>query len=247
MDEPAGEFHHFFKINSAYLQYHSGKSSLALVLLRLLDPLSTCSDRITIDNIPLHLIDRSILRSRLISIPQDTFFFPDGSSFKLNLDPDDTASHAESQAVLEEVGLWNLINDRGGLDKPMKSEMLSQGQKQLFSLARAVLRVQARTRIASAETQTSDKGEKRKCGGILLLDEISSSVDGPTDVLMQAIIRREFAGYTILAIAHRLNTVLDFDRAIILEKGAIIACGPPRSLLGKDVPGVVHDDGEIVS
>jgi len=227
-----------------YLSYCSGKSSLALVLLRLLDPLPMCFDRITIDNIPIHLIDRSVLRSRLISIPQDTFFFPDGSSFKFNLDPYDTTSHAESQAALEEVGLWNLVHDRGGLDEPMKSEMLSQGQKQLFSLARAVLRARARARPVAERAETSEKGEKRTCGGILLLDEISSSVDHQTDVLMQAIIRKEFASYTILAIAHRVSTVLDFDRAIIMEKGAIIAYGPPKSLLGQDVSEVVHEDAD---
>lgn len=69
-------------------------------------------------------------------------------------------------------------------------------------------------------------------GGVLLLDEISSSVDHDTEVLMHEIIGREFAAYTIVAVAHRLELLVDFvDRVVVLDKGCIVEEGRPRELL----------------
>ncbi|GKU01234.1 abc transporter [Fusarium langsethiae] len=198
----------------------SGKSTLILLLLRLLDPLHSCSTNIKIDNVNLHEIDRTTLRKRIICIPQDAVFLPDGSSIKANLDPYHAATDAEYFSVLDTVRLANFVNDKGSLNAGMSAEDLSAGQKQLFSLGRAILRRRVR-----------DRGEKKQ-GGLLLLDEVSSSVDRNTDREMQAIIRGEFENYTIIMVSHRLEMVMKyFDRVVVLDKGSVVEDGEPRELV----------------
>lgn len=147
-----------------------------MLLLHLLDPLPSCASSTFIDDIPLNTIDRSTLRQRIMAVPQDTVFFPDDTFFRVNLDPFATATDQECQAVLEIVNLWALACDRRGLVAGMVSDTLSQGQKQLFSLARAIVRRRVRER---------ELGEV--VGGVLILDEISSSVDVQTNRAMQEI------------------------------------------------------------
>ncbi|OJJ99191.1 hypothetical protein ASPACDRAFT_120323 [Aspergillus aculeatus ATCC 16872] len=139
----------------------SGKSTILLLLLRLLDPIrsprttttttNTNEDTaLTIDNIPLPSIDHATLRHRLIAVPQDAIFLPDGTaSFRTNLlapFPDKTTDPAECQTILERTGLWDVVTERGGLDASFTADALSHGQKQLWSLARAVLRRRVRAR-----------------------------------------------------------------------------------------------------
>ncbi|KAF4629796.1 hypothetical protein G7Y89_g8347 [Cudoniella acicularis] len=210
----------------------SGKSSTISLLLRLLDPLSSCSQNITIDDTPLHKIDRSTLRQRIIAVPQDPVFLPDGTSFMANLDPFTVSTESDCQAVLETVGLWSLIEQRGGLAKGLLSDTLSQGQKQLFSLARAILRRRIRARDFDADFGSSATGEKGG-SGILLLDEVSSSVDQDTDRAMQRIIKEEFESYTIVMVSHRLEMVMDFDTVFVMDKGSVVdsledCIGPKR-------------------
>jgi ABC-type multidrug transport system fused ATPase/permease subunit len=96
----------------------SGKSSFLALLLKLLDPLPSSDNNhyqgppILIDNIPLHRIHRATLRQRLIAVPQDSVFLPDGSSFRANLVPNNTATPAECQRVLEAVRLWGYVKGR---------------------------------------------------------------------------------------------------------------------------------------
>lgn len=85
----------------------SGKSSVIAFLLKLLEPLPSAVSIAVIDDIPLHLIDRTTLRQRIIAIPQEAVFLPDGSSFQENLDPSALSIQAECQAVLSVVGLWH--------------------------------------------------------------------------------------------------------------------------------------------
>jgi ATP-binding cassette subfamily C (CFTR/MRP) protein 1 len=207
----------------------SGKSSIILLLLRLLDPISSYSHTMTIDGIHLDKIDRQTLRERIIAVPQDTVFLPDGSSVMANLDPLNTCDEAECHAVLKTVGLWKFIEERGGLSEGFSADTLSQGQKQLFSLARAVLR--RRTRVRDYEKDfgatTSDQGR----GGILLLDEVSSSVDQDTDRAMQKVIQEEFESYTIIMVSHRLDLVMDFDTVVVMERGSVVESGNPRTLV----------------
>ncbi|KAI0391240.1 P-loop containing nucleoside triphosphate hydrolase protein [Xylariaceae sp. FL0594] len=197
----------------------SGKSSMLALILKLLDPTSETSANLSIDDVPLCLVDRNTLRLRLIAMPQDAVFLPDGSTFQQNLDPLDVASTEECQAALHTVGLWPAIQERGGLPGSMKSDTLSQGQRQLFSLARVVLR----RRIRARDNAGCD-------GGILLLDEVTSSVDRETERAIQTIIRDEFRGYTILAVSHRLQFIMDYDRVVVMDKGKVVEVGNPRVL-----------------
>lgn len=199
----------------------SGKSSTILLLLRLLEPIPSSSGSIQIDGLALHEIDRQSLRQRIIAVPQDAVFLPEGCSFQANLDPFNASSEIEGRSVLETVGLWAFVSDRGGLAASMSSETLSQGQKQLFSLARAILRRRTKARGFAGE-------EGR---GILLLDEVSSSVDQETHRKMQKIIHDEFQGYTIIMVSHRLDVVLDCDMVIVMDSGAIIETGSPQALI----------------
>ncbi|KAF4481557.1 ABC transporter FUM19 [Colletotrichum fructicola Nara gc5] len=232
----------------------SGKSSLVLLLLRLLDPVSSCLGDISIDGFSLYTIDRATLRQRVIAVPQDPVFFPDGVSFRINLDPFTIATDEECQAVLETVRLWGLVSDQGGLGASMNADALSIGQKQLFSLARAVLRKRVRMRefLASAGIEyvdtarsiigkddielrpTSDTLRESNFGGLLILDEFSSSVDVETEKQMQQILWSEFKSYSILMISHRLDMVMNFDRVVVLDSGKVVEQGIPQELVQKE-------------
>lgn len=173
-----------------------------------------------IDDLPLQTIDRNVLRSRVIALPQDTFLLPDGNSYHANLDPCGEASPNDCEAVLDKVGLWALIKERGGLNEPMKADSLSQGQKKLFGIASAVLRARVRANRRLSHDMANENGSS-KLGGILLLDEVATSVDSETGDLIQRIIRQEFEGYTVISVTHSEHSVRDFDRMIVMEGGII--------------------------
>lgn len=120
-----------------------------LALLRLLDP---SSGGITIDSLPLTSIPRETLRNRIIAISQDQFVIP--GTIRENVDPLGASSTEDIVEAFSAVGLMETVEARGGLDVTFEEDMLSQGQKQLFFLARAVLRKYA--------------------GNIVLLDEATS-------------------------------------------------------------------------
>jgi ATP-binding cassette subfamily C (CFTR/MRP) protein 1 len=168
------------------------------------------SGTIIIDGIDLEVVPREIIRSRLVTIPQEPFIL--SGSVRLNADPTFTSSDALIIAALTKVGLWSILSERGGLDAEMTASPLSQGEQQIFCLARAMLRTGGR---------------------ILVLDEATSNVDAETDQLMQRLIREEFAGYTIITVAHRLDTILDSDRIIVLDSGTVVEIGTPAELLAR--------------
>ena len=231
-----------------------------LSILRLIE---LDSGSIAIDGIDLSSVPRETIRSRLIAIPQETFTLND--SVRLNADPTGTKSDEEIIAVLEKVQLWDVLKSRvegnakkspsssgsatpadgqdpnvengaaatADVDGPadpletlLKSSPLSHGQFQLFGLARALLLKQR--------------------SSILILDEATSNVDAETDALMQRIIREEFAGHTILTIAHRLDTIRDADLVVVLSRGEVVEVGPPAELLQKQAPqaGGCGDDDD---
>jgi ATP-binding cassette, subfamily C (CFTR/MRP), member 1 len=186
---------------------HSGKSSLLSTFLRIID---NSSGTITVDGLDLSKIPREIIRSRIIAIPQDPFIL--SGSVRINADPTGAASDDLITAVLIKVGLWAILESRGGLDADMAVNPLSHGQQQIFCLARAMLR----------------RGSK-----ILVLDEATSNVDAETDGLMRKLIREEFAEWTIMTVAHRLDTILDSDRILVLDKGIVVENGSPEELIAK--------------
>ncbi|KAN0096080.1 putative ATP-binding cassette transporter [Hyaloscypha variabilis] len=186
----------------------SGKSSLTMTLLHLLE--FAPSSSILIDGVDIATIPRQVLRARLNAIPQDPFFLK--GSIRFNASPSNLHNDAQIIAALKKVELWALIEGRGGLDVELDAEFFSHGQRQLFCLARGVLRG----------------------GKVVLLDEVSSSVDLETDKLMQRVVKEEFRGATVVCIAHRLQTIVDFDRVVVMTYGEVVEVGEPRELLGKE-------------
>ncbi|OBT65097.1 hypothetical protein VE03_05221 [Pseudogymnoascus sp. 23342-1-I1] len=205
----------------------SGKSSLLAFLLKLLDPVPSSPGTAFIDSIPLHLVSRPALRQRIIAVPQDAVFLPDGSTFKENLDPVGISTVADCQAILVAVELWPFILERGGLDAEMSAGTMSAGQRQLMSLGRALLRRRVRSRNLGVGSADSE-------GGVLLLDEVSSSVDHETERVMLEVIKAEFKDYTVVAVSHRLEMIMDFDTVVVMDTGEIVEVGEPRALAGQD-------------
>lgn len=185
----------------------AGKSSLTVALFRLVEP---AVGSITIDGKDIAKMGLHDLRTKLTIIPQDPVLF--SGSLRMNLDPFSVAS---DEAVWKALELAHLKDYASSLESGLAHEVaeggenLSVGQRQLVCLARALLR-------------------KTK---VLILDEATAAVDLETDELIQSTIRSEFKGCTVLTIAHRLNTVMDYDRILVLDKGNIVEFDSPASLL----------------
>jgi len=185
----------------------SGKSSLSLSLFRLLEP---TSGKITIDK--LNLVDYGLhdIRSKLTIIPQDPVLF--SGTLRFNLDPLGLYSDLDIWRALESAHLKAHVSSLGsGLDHLVSEfgENFSVGQRQLICLARAILR-------------------KTK---ILILDEATASVDLETDTIVQKTIREIFNDCTIITIAHRLHTILDSDRILVLDNGRVKELDKPVKLI----------------
>jgi ATP-binding cassette subfamily C (CFTR/MRP) protein 1 len=189
----------------------SGKSTLISTILRLLD---INSGTILVDDIDLSTLPRDTIRSRFITIPQDAFLL--SGTLRFNLDPTHSLPDATIVESLENLGLWNLLASRGGLDIDIKSQPLSQGQNQILFLARAML----------------GKGGKER--GILILDEPTSNVDLETGQLIRRVIEKEFKGYTTIVISHRLDTIEECDMICVMDQGKMVAFDSPKKLLGED-------------
>ncbi|KAI1733387.1 ABC transporter [Xylaria scruposa] len=207
----------------------SGKSSIILLLLALLDPAVNCAQNLSIDGIPIHRINRAELRKRIIAVPQDPVFLPAGNTIKANLDPFDAASDEDCVAVLETVRLGSLLHEgaESGLRRGISADTLSAGQQRLFGLARAILRHRLRTRGNSI-------GEKEpNRGGLLLLDEVNFAADKETEKTTRRVLEQEFAMYTVIMVSHHLEMVVEMcQRVVVLENGMIVEIGDPRQLIG---------------
>uniref|UniRef100_A0A8V5G8F5 Uncharacterized protein n=1 Tax=Melopsittacus undulatus TaxID=13146 RepID=A0A8V5G8F5_MELUD len=190
----------------------AGKSSLTNCLFRVLE---AAGGMILIDEVDITTIGLHDLRRNLTIIPQDPVLFT--GTLRMNLDPFDQYTDEEVWKALELAHLKTFVQDLPGRLLYVVSEggeNLSVGQRQLVCLARALLR-------------------KAK---ILILDEATAAVDLETDHLIQTTIRSEFADCTVLTIAHRLHTIMDSDRVMVLQAGRIVEFDSPEELLRK--PGV---------
>lgn len=189
-----------------------GKSTLVQALLRLLEAeegMISIGGLGDIKSLPLQ-----DLRSQISVIVQTPLLFS-GVSVQDNLDPfrhhnlDEVRDALTSVAMMEAVdslpeGLCTIVAESG--------TNFSQGQRQLLCLARALLRK----------------------SNILILDEPTANVDSNTDSLLQKTIKEKFSHATIISVAHRINTVIDYDRILVLGKGNLLEYGAPKDLLSNE-------------
>uniref|UniRef100_A0A671V7K3 ABC-type glutathione-S-conjugate transporter n=1 Tax=Sparus aurata TaxID=8175 RepID=A0A671V7K3_SPAAU len=194
----------------------AGKSSLALGIFRILE---AAKGKIFIDGVDIkarpgfHYINCFLVMNNICCpLPQDPVLF--SGSLRMNLDPFDTYTDEEVWRSLELAHLKNFISnlpDKLNHECSEGGENLSLGQRQLVCLARALLR-------------------KTK---ILVLDEATAAVDLETDTLIQSTIRTQFEDCTVLTIAHRLNTIMDYTRVIVMDRGHIVEMESPANLIAQ--------------
>jgi ABC-type multidrug transport system fused ATPase/permease subunit len=180
----------------------SGKSTLALALLATTLPES---GRILIDNVDISTVDTQALRTRITFLAQEPVLFP--GTMRQNLDPLNEYSNEACETVLHKIcgrHKWTLEThiETGGRN-------MSQGQRQLVGLARALLRRSS----------------------IVIFDEATASIDTKTAVQIQQILREEMKESTVITIAHRLEAVRDADYCIVLGKGRVLEQGRAADML----------------
>ena len=188
----------------------AGKSTVFHLLLRFYDPLD---GTVSFDGVPLTKADPRDVRSHIALVPQDTVIFAASIADNIRFGrPDATdaevARAAELAAASEFItrlpqGLATPVGERG--------VTLSGGQRQRIAIARAILRE----------------------APLLLLDEATSSLDAESEKLVQTALARLMAGRTTLVIAHRLATVLECDRILVIDQGRIVEEGTHESLVAK--------------
>ncbi|KAH8355856.1 hypothetical protein KR200_006142, partial [Drosophila serrata] len=193
----------------------AGKSSLINALFRL----SYNEGSILIDKRDTNDMGLHDLRSKISIIPQESVLF--SGTMRYNLDPFDEYSDDKLWRSLEEVKLKDVVADLpNGLQSTITDggNNFSVGQRQLVCLARAILR------------------ENR----ILVMDEATANVDPQTDGLIQTTIRNKFKDCTVLTIAHRLHTIMDSDKVLVMDAGRAVEFGTPYELLTKTDSKVFH-------
>ncbi|CAO3570724.1 unnamed protein product [Mortierella alpina] len=196
----------------------AGKSSLIGALFRLVETdtgMPPHRGGISIDGIDISQIGMHDLREKMAIIPQEPFLFR--GTLRFNLDPTSQHQDADIWAALEAAELKRMVEGlEGGLDAVVddNGKNFSIGERQLLSLARAVLR---RSKI-------------------IVMDEATANVDLQSDRMIQKAIHSQFQGATVFTIAHRLNTVIgDYDRILVLDQGRVMEIGEPWELLNGPV------------
>jgi ATP-binding cassette subfamily C (CFTR/MRP) protein 4 len=184
----------------------AGKTSLISVLFRLFH----FEGSVVIDNVDTKSIPLRKLRSKITVIPQDPLLFL--GSLRKNLDPFGQYSDHQLWRALDEFELKEVVSNLpSGLESMVseKGSNFSVGQRQLLCLVRAML----------------------KESKIIVLDEATANVDLETDELIQSSIRKKFKNCTVLTIAHRVNTVIDSDKILVMDEGLVVEFGQPHQLL----------------
>uniref|UniRef100_A0A673Z6B5 ATP-binding cassette, sub-family C (CFTR/MRP), member 8 n=1 Tax=Salmo trutta TaxID=8032 RepID=A0A673Z6B5_SALTR len=188
----------------------SGKSSFSLAFFRMVDMFE---GRIIIDDIDIAKLPLQTLRSRFSIILQDPILF--SGTIRFNLDPERKATDDMLWEALDIAQLQPVVKTLpGGLDATVTEggENFSQGQRQLFCLARAFVRKSS----------------------ILIMDEATASIDMATESILQKVVMTAFADRTVVTIAHRVHTILKADLVIVMKRGLILEYDRPQALLEKE-------------
>ena len=201
----------FWVILTTFQRTGSGKSSLVQTLFRILE---AGEGTIQIGAIDISTLGLHKLRNAMAVIPQSPVLFS-GCTVRENLDPFCKYTSSKILKSLESVQMADAIQELPlGLETPVAEggSNFSAGQRQLLCLARAILL------------------ESR----ILILDEPTANVDTNTDKVLQQTLREVFSKATIISVAHRLDTVIDYDRILVLGRGKVLEYGSPQELLAME-------------
>ncbi|KAF0694611.1 Aste57867_14528 [Aphanomyces stellatus] len=194
----------------------AGKSSLMMTLFRINE---VATGTIKIDGVDIAAVGLKRLRSSLAIIPQNPVLFK--GTLRNYMDPFDEFTDEQLWVALRKVNLTTRVSsDDLKLLQPVEEngENFSVGERQMLCLARALLR-------------------KAK---VVVLDEATAAIDHDTDQLLQKVIRDEFSNSTVMTIAHRLDTVLDYDRIFVLDAGELVQSDSPRALFDR-ASGIFFD------
>lgn len=204
----------------------SGKSTLIGALLRLVD---VTGGQIRIDGLDILQVGLHDLRPKISVIPQTPFLFSE--TIRKNMDAFNQHTDIEIWAALDSVGLRPVIEKLAsstgqvGLDGLVEENgsNFSVGERQLVCLARAIL----------------------QRNSILIMDEATANVDMETDARVQQTIRQQFTQATVIMIAHRLQTIIDCDKVLVLRNGHVVEYEHPHLLLQKYNNGVFSSHGSM--
>lgn len=186
----------------------AGKTTIAKLIARFYDPVSGV---VSLDGVDLRDIEQAELRRHVVMVTQENFMFEGTVADNIRFGRP-SATDAEVRAAAEAVGADRFIDalpDGYATDVAKRGGRLSAGQRQLIAFARAFLADPA----------------------VLILDEATSSLDIPSERLVQRALVTVLADRTAVVIAHRLSTVLSSDRVLVLEHGRIVEDGPPNELI----------------
>ncbi|KNE58349.1 hypothetical protein AMAG_03933 [Allomyces macrogynus ATCC 38327] len=187
----------------------AGKTSLVSALLRLVEP---SAGSIAIDGLDTRDVSLHDLRSRVAIIPQDPVLFE--GTVRSNLDRFSQFDDQHLWDCLTRAGLANRI---ASLDGKIDAHVVENGEN--FSLGERCCMCLARAMVGTKQ--------------IVVMDEVTASIDLDTETTIQASIRRDFGGVTILTIAHRLHTVIDYDLLLVMDHGQVVESGAPLELLNQ--------------
>lgn len=201
-----------FKINSKEKigvvgRTGAGKSTICIALCRIVE---AHSGSILIDGQDISKLGLSDMRDKITIIPQDPTLF-DGT-LRFNLDPESKFSDDYIMDLAKQASLEKLIKrDEKGLDQMIEEhgQNLSSGEKQLLCICRAIL----------------------KQNKVVLMDEATANIDIKTEEIIQKLIQEQFKESTVITIAHRLNTIINSDKVLVLERGKVKEFDCPKRLL----------------